>query len=823
MMSQPVKQLFNPTVILNNLDTIDASLVIHEDSISDNTSSITDLTTTVSGNTSSITDLTTTVSGNTSSITDLTTTVSGNTSSITDLTTTVSGNTSSITDLSTTVSGNTSSITDLTTTVSRNTSSITDLTTTVSGNTSSITDLTTTVSGNTSSITDLTTTVLGITSSITNLVTAVAPNLQEYKVELVDSYNDGWHGAYLEIKNIDSGSIHNIEFPYNWTVENNVNNRLIRNIWLPDGNYEVMVRNIGIYEREISWNISIIRPVLSSNFQSYQTMIAGKAYNDKYSIVLPPTNSGPTVSNTVEDGIQLKKYIFNIRALSTIGSFRGKIIIRDLISSQGASFEEYDRYEIEISPAVFAVSKEFANIIIFLKDSDYSIEFSGIDYDSTQNPNELYYLDILNDDESITIENILIYNTDANNNYILSLPNMDITIPDFDIQPTPTVEGPDNILEFDVAFHIVREDNNTWTDANNIQLQQQIDILNDCYTTTSKSMLWDDNLPDDEQNVLASKGGTQMKIKFNLKKSDSSGDNNYFSLITPDSNDWDPEWLNSGNIVTANSIYGHNFNPTEMIKTINVWISPSGANSGYAYFPAAVGTSTWLSWIRLDTLPGNENPTGGGARGGGKTLVHEIGHNFGLDHTFNPDVAVNGSIYNDTSYHSEPNYGSYIDEEGNPYPNDSTNIPDTNPLIGRDPVYNYMNYVNDDSMFRFTDDQLYLMWSNIETYLSELWNASQNDNINRHESINVFTSKKILSRINKKHLNDVIENSNIFKIHEDKCNKRCGCKMSPFAIDKNLLSKQPQIIRQYFYLNNLVKNKAFDYKPKNLKMIRKEK
>ena len=131
-----------------------------------------------------------------------------------------------------------------------------------------------------------------------------------------------------------------------------------------------------------------------------------------------------------------------------------------------------------------------------------------------------------------------------------------------------------------------------------------------------------------------------------------------------------------------------------------------------------------------------------------------------------------------------------------------------------------MNYTNDDTTFRFTDDQLHLIWSNIETYLSQLWDTAQNET--RSESKNVTLAKRYISRINKKHLNDAIENSNIFKVHEHEC-KRCSCKMPHFAIDEKLFEEQPQIIKKYLRLNNMIKNRALEYKPKNLKMVRKEK
>ncbi len=75
----------------------------------------------VANNTTAITNLTTTVAGNTTDISNLTTTVAGNTTAISNLTTTVAGNTTAITNLSDTV-------TNLNGAVTTNTTAITNLT-----------------------------------------------------------------------------------------------------------------------------------------------------------------------------------------------------------------------------------------------------------------------------------------------------------------------------------------------------------------------------------------------------------------------------------------------------------------------------------------------------------------------------------------------------------------------------------------------------------------------------------------------------------------------------------------------------------------------
>jgi hypothetical protein len=120
---------------------------------------------------------------------------------------------------------------------------------------------------------------------------------------------------------------------------------------------------------------------------------------------------------------------------------------------------------------------------------------------------------------------------------------------------------------------------------------------------------------------------------------------------------------------------------------------------GWATMPTKVGNEISFDGVVIDyrTMPGgafwpyNE----------GHTLTHETGHWLGLAHTFQGGCAVDparGDGVRDTPAEREGNFGC---------PSDRTNSCAGNigALAGRDPIHNYMDYVDDGCMDNFTPGQ----------------------------------------------------------------------------------------------------------------------
>ena len=99
----------------------------------------------------------------------------------------------------------------------------------------------------------------------------------------------------------------------------------------------------------------------------------------------------------------------------------------------------------------------------------------------------------------------------------------------------------------------------------------------------------------------------------------------------------------------------------------------------------------------------------------GLTLVHELGHYFGLRHTFSKtskceDKSDDG--FSDTPLEKSPNYDCDFNRDTCP------NSP------GKDPIWNYMDYSPDICMNRFTPLQVRHMVNTINTYRPKLRSLS---------------------------------------------------------------------------------------------------
>ncbi|MDH2430009.1 zinc metalloprotease [Sphaerisporangium sp. TRM90804] len=126
-------------------------------------------------------------------------------------------------------------------------------------------------------------------------------------------------------------------------------------------------------------------------------------------------------------------------------------------------------------------------------------------------------------------------------------------------------------------------------------------------------------------------------------------------------------------------------------ETLNLYVAQlDQLVLGYATYPHWYQNKPGLDGVVIDwrSLPG------GSLRDFAKgfTGVHEIGHWFGLLHTFENGCASPGDFVDDTVPESAPSQGCPVRK-------------DTCPALGEDPFHNYMDYSHDRCMWEFTAGQ----------------------------------------------------------------------------------------------------------------------
>ncbi len=245
--------------------------------------------------------------------------------------------------------------------------------------------------------------------------------------------------------------------------------------------------------------------------------------------------------------------------------------------------------------------------------------------------------------------------------------------PEYDPTPGST------IFQIPVVFHIIRRTDGTGEITDDL-IRSQIDILNEDFRAIPGSL----GAP-----------GTDARIEFYLATQDPDG--NPTTGINRVSNN---TWYNDGGNFKSSLRWDTN-------RYLNIYTNSAGGALGYATFPSSVGSSS-DGVVLLWSSVGRDAPEGG-RYDKGRTGTHEVGHYFGLHHTFN------GGCGN--SYTSGDRIVDTVPENGPEY----ECVEQASACGGgNNPIHNYMDYTPDECMYRFTPEQVNRMRCSLFHYRTDL-------------------------------------------------------------------------------------------------------
>ena len=221
-----------------------------------------------------------------------------------------------------------------------------------------------------------------------------------------------------------------------------------------------------------------------------------------------------------------------------------------------------------------------------------------------------------------------------------------------------------------VVFHIIY--NNELENISDDQIISQLDVLNKDYNAENDDFI---NVPDNFSNVASSSG-----IRFCLAQIDPLG--NVSSGITRTYTDLD--FFNMSEDKMKISSEG-GVDPWDTNKYLNIWVCDlSGNLLGFSTYP---GSDPSLDGVVIDYEYLGVSLNSQSPYNLGRTTTHEIGHFFGLEHTFYAGCS-DWDDCDDTPPISTSTYGCPD------FPQESCGSVDM--------TMNFMDYTNDACMYMFT-------------------------------------------------------------------------------------------------------------------------
>lgn len=250
----------------------------------------------------------------------------------------------------------------------------------------------------------------------------------------------------------------------------------------------------------------------------------------------------------------------------------------------------------------------------------------------------------------------------------------------------------DTIYTIPVVVHVIH--NGGTENISDAQINSQIQVLNEDFRKMS--------------GTNGDGNGVDTKIQFCLahKNPDGKCCNGIVRVKSP--------LTNHQNYQRADLAHLSSWDAT---RYLNIYIvkSMTAGVLGYASYPGSPASQDGS--VMRHTAFGTTG-TVSGSSNLGRTASHELGHWFGLNHTFQDscgtNVCADGDHVCDTPPVGEPNYG--CPDSVNSCHND---VPDVNDLID-----DYMDYTDDACKSQFTAGQAARMQATLQTIRTQIWSET---------------------------------------------------------------------------------------------------